>query len=60
MRRSTELAERCRADHGRRAHEAISGSTFTEISGMGHFPMSEDPERFVEYLLPVLDQIRAG
>ena len=43
--------------HGRAAHEAIPGSTFTELVGMGHFPMSEDPERFVGYLLPILEQV---
>lgn len=43
--------------HGRAAHEAIAGSTFSEMSGVGHFPMSENPEAFFEYLLPVLDQI---
>jgi hypothetical protein len=26
---------------------------------MGHFPMSEDPVRFREYILPILDEIRA-
>jgi pimeloyl-ACP methyl ester carboxylesterase len=45
---------------GRQAHEAITGSTFTEMRGLGHFPMSEDPERFLEYLLPVLGQIDAN
>lgn len=43
--------------HGRRAHEAIAGSTFSEMAGLGHFPMSEDPERFLLHLLPVLDGI---
>jgi hypothetical protein len=28
------------------------------MKGLGHFPMSEDPPKFVSYLLPVLDQIR--
>ena len=46
--------------HGRRAHEAIAGSTFTEMKGLGHFPMSEDPERFILHLLPVLDAIRTA
>ena len=27
------------------------------MEGLGHFPMSEDPERFRRYLLPVLDEI---
>jgi pimeloyl-ACP methyl ester carboxylesterase len=45
---------------GRAAHEAIGGSTFTEMPGIGHFPMSEDPDTFVTHLLPVLDAIRAA
>jgi pimeloyl-ACP methyl ester carboxylesterase len=28
------------------------------MQGLGHFPMSEDPEKFISYLLPVLDKIR--
>ena len=43
---------------GREAHEAIPGSTFTEMLGIGHFPMSENPARFFSYLLPVLESIR--
>jgi pimeloyl-ACP methyl ester carboxylesterase len=46
-----------RTELGRAAHEAIAGSTFTEMKGVGHFPMSENPSRFIEYLLPVLAQI---
>ncbi|MDD3718153.1 MAG: alpha/beta hydrolase [Actinomycetota bacterium] len=38
----------------------IKGSRFQVIEGMGHFPMSEDPARFREYILPVLDEIRHG
>ncbi len=45
---------------GRAAHTAISGSTWTEMKGVGHFPMSENPDAFVEYLLPVLERIRAS
>ena len=26
------------------------------MDGLGHFPMSEDPARFREYILPVLDK----
>ncbi len=44
---------------GRAAHEAIEGSTFTVMEGVGHFPMSENPDVFLTYLLPVLDCIRA-
>jgi pimeloyl-ACP methyl ester carboxylesterase len=44
--------------HGREAHEAIPGSTFAVMEGLGHFPMSENPDRFIELLLPVLEQVR--
>jgi pimeloyl-ACP methyl ester carboxylesterase len=49
-----------RTELGRAAHEAIPGSTFTEMTGVGHFPMSENPVQFVDYLLPVLTTIRTG
>jgi len=45
------------AELGRAAHEAIAGSTWREMKGVGHFPMSENPDAFIEYLLPVLDRI---
>jgi pimeloyl-ACP methyl ester carboxylesterase len=35
-----------------------TGAPATIMKGLGHFPMSEDPPKFVSYLLPVLDQIR--
>ena len=44
-------------EKGQAAHEAIKGSTWTKMEGMGHFPMSEDPDRFVDYLRPILEQI---
>ena len=44
-------------EKGQEAHEAIAGSTFTAMDGIGHFPMSENPEIFFQYLLPVLDKI---
>ena len=43
---------------GEAAHRAIPGSTWTAMPGVGHFPMSENPEAFLVYLLPVLEQIR--
>ncbi len=42
---------------GEAAHQAIAGSTFTEMKAVGHFPMSENPAEFLSYLLPVLDNI---
>lgn len=43
---------------GYAAHQAIAGSSWTEMKDVGHFPMSENPEAFVSHLLPVLDRIR--
>ena len=45
---------------GRAAHAAIPGSTYTEMRGLGHFPMQENPRGFLGFLLPVLDQIRSA
>jgi hypothetical protein len=28
------------------------------MKGLGHFPMSENPESFIGHLLPVLEKIR--
>jgi pimeloyl-ACP methyl ester carboxylesterase len=38
----------------------VPGSEFTVMKGLGHFPMSEYPERFLTYLLPVLAKIRGA
>jgi pimeloyl-ACP methyl ester carboxylesterase len=48
------------AELGQAAHEAIAGSTFQEMKNVGHFPMSENPKAFLQYLLPTLDQVAAG
>jgi hypothetical protein len=36
-----------------------TGALATIMQGLGHFPMSEDPEKFTSYLLPVLEKIKA-
>ncbi|MBR0966368.1 alpha/beta hydrolase [Bradyrhizobium diazoefficiens] len=36
---------------------SIKGSHVTIMKGLGHFPMSEDPDKFLGYLLPVLHAI---
>jgi pimeloyl-ACP methyl ester carboxylesterase len=36
-----------------------TGAEATIMKGLGHFPMSEDPRKFNDYLLPVLEKIRA-
>ena len=35
-----------------------TGAQATIMKGLGHFPMSEDPAKFNDYLLPVLEKIR--
>jgi pimeloyl-ACP methyl ester carboxylesterase len=37
-----------------------TGAQATIMKGLGHFPMSEDPPKFISYLLPVLEKIRGG
>jgi pimeloyl-ACP methyl ester carboxylesterase len=37
----------------------IPGVVFREMKGIGHFPFAENPKLFAEYLLPVLDELRA-
>ena len=39
--------------------DAIVGSEFVFMEGLGHFPMCENYEKFTTYLYPVLDSIRA-
>lgn len=34
--------------------------TAAEMDGVGHFPMSEDPERLRDHLLPILEQVRTA
>jgi pimeloyl-ACP methyl ester carboxylesterase len=45
-------------EHGQAAHAAIAGSSWTAMDGVGHFPMSENPEVFLRYLLPVLETVK--
>ena len=35
----------------------VPGASYTLMEGMGHFPMSEDPSKFKQYLMPILDDI---
>jgi pimeloyl-ACP methyl ester carboxylesterase len=35
-----------------------TGAEAMIMKGLGHFPMSEDPDQFISYLLPVLARIR--
>ncbi|MDD9906595.1 MAG: alpha/beta hydrolase [Rhodospirillaceae bacterium] len=42
---------------GREVAELANAAHFEVMKGMGHFPMSENPALFRQYLLPVLDKI---
>ena len=35
----------------------IPGARFQVMEGLGHFPMGENPARFLTYLLPILDEL---
>ena len=35
----------------------IKGAKFAEMKDNGHFPMSENPEKFIGYLKPILNEI---
>jgi len=47
----------CTPADAERTAATIPGAEAQAMRDMGHFPMSEHPERFREYLLPVLDRI---
>jgi pimeloyl-ACP methyl ester carboxylesterase len=48
----------CTPEASRATAEKISGAEFQEMKGLGHFPMTENPEAFLEYLRPALARLR--
>ena len=42
------------------AARAIPGASYRTMTGLGHFPMSEDPDRFAEFIAPVLEEIASA
>ena len=50
----------CTPEDTRLTAEKIPGARLTVMREIGHFPMSENPAKFREYILPVLDEIRKG
>jgi pimeloyl-ACP methyl ester carboxylesterase len=44
---------------GQRLAAEIEGAHFVLMRGMGHFPMSEAPERFKEIIMPILREAAA-
>jgi pimeloyl-ACP methyl ester carboxylesterase len=42
----------------RRVADAVPGAHFQEMKGLGHFPMTEHPERLLEYFRPAAHALR--
>lgn len=57
---SGEYDYSCTPEDTRDLARRIKGTQAVIMEGLGHFPMSEDPGRFLSYLLPVLDRIRSA
>jgi len=57
---SGEYDSSCTPERSRATHERIKGSTLNVMDGIGHFPMSENPDLFRSHLLPVLEEIRGA
>jgi pimeloyl-ACP methyl ester carboxylesterase len=50
----------CTPEDTERTAAGIPGAKVTIMKELGHFPMSENPEQFRRYILPVLDEIRTA
>lgn len=55
---SGEYDSSCTPERMLETAERIKGSKAVVMPGMGHFPMSENPDLFRQYILPVLNEIR--
>jgi pimeloyl-ACP methyl ester carboxylesterase len=56
---SGEYDYSCTPDETLAVARSIRGCDVTIMKGLGHFPMSENPDAFMKYLLPVLEEIAA-
>ena len=54
---SGEYDYSCTPEETMAVANSIIGCQATIMKGLGHFPMSEDPQAFLGYLLPVLEKI---
>jgi pimeloyl-ACP methyl ester carboxylesterase len=50
----------CTPEDTLRTAASIPGAKATVMREVGHFPMSENPRQFRQYILPVLDEIRTA
>jgi len=55
---SGEYDNSCTPERMLATADRIKGSKAIIMEGLGHFPMSENPELFARHILPVLDEIR--
>jgi len=56
---SGEYDYSCTPEETMAVADSIKGCEATIMKGLGHFPMSEDPQAFLKHLLPVLEKIAA-
>jgi pimeloyl-ACP methyl ester carboxylesterase len=57
---SGEYDYSCTPEETLEVANSIAGCEVTIMKGLGHFPMSEDPQAFLTHLLPVLEKIGGG
>jgi pimeloyl-ACP methyl ester carboxylesterase len=50
----------CTPEDTKRTAAKIKGADVTIMERLGHFPMSENPAKFRQYLLPVLNKIQGS
>ncbi len=50
----------CTPEDSARTASAIPGARLQIMPALGHFPMAENPERFRDHLLPILEEIRGA
>ena len=55
---SGEYDSSCTPERTEATASRIKGSKAVIMEGMGHFPMSENPDLFRQHILPVLEEIR--
>ncbi|MCA3367654.1 MAG: alpha/beta hydrolase [Roseomonas sp.] len=49
----------CTAEHSAATAAKIPGARFQRMDGIGHFPFAENPDLFLDYLIPALPQRKA-
>jgi len=50
----------CTPESSRASAAKIPGAEFQVMQGLGHFPMAENPELFMQYLKPLLKRLKGA